>query len=167
MEEIIRIKDKRKGRFIVDDIVLNGYGKQLGATGIAFYVVLCRYVNNNTQQAYPSLTKIYEETRMDRTTILIAAKRAEKLGLIKKEAIPGKYTIYTLLEPKRPNWWEIHTSQRKKVSTGGISTPTGGISTPTGGISEENELRLRTKTTGYGYKKLQETVENLKRPSLK
>ena len=137
-KEVIRLIDKRKGMFLVDNVVMNGFGKKLRATGIAFYVVLCRYVNNQTQECYPSITKIQNETGMDRKTIIKCAERCEKLGLIKRETIQGKYTIYTLLEPKN-NWW--------KIITGGKNTTTGGKNTTTGGKSEENELRERTKRT--------------------
>jgi len=131
--------------FTVDNIVMNGYGKQLRTTGIAFYVVLCRYANNQTQQSYPSITTIQNETGMDRKTIINCAKRCEKLKLIKRKVIPGKYTIYTLLEPQKSGWW--------KIITGGKNTTTGGKNTTTGGKSEENELRERTKRTNLHSKK--------------
>ncbi len=95
----IRIKDKRRGIFTVDNVVLNHYGKAMGATGIALYVTLCRFANNQDQTCYPSITKIREETDMHRDTIIETAERLEKLQLIKKEVTPGKWTVYTLLEP--------------------------------------------------------------------
>jgi len=84
---------------MVDDVVLNGFGKKLGATGIAFYITLCRYANKNTQTCWPSLTTIGKETGMHRGTIIKVAKKAERLGLIEKKVKEGRYTIYTLLEP--------------------------------------------------------------------
>lgn len=166
MEEQIRIKDKRTGRFMVDDIVLNGYGRQLKATGIAFYVTLCRFANNQTQQSYPSITKIQNETSMDRKTIIKCAKRCEKLNLIKRKIEKGKYTIYTLLEPlvEKPPYPK--------------NTTTGGKNTTTGGKSEEKELREGTKRTNLHcnkklqvfkkdiYKKILDEYQKLKRITL-
>ncbi len=146
MEETIRIKDKRTGRFMVDNVVLNGYGKKLRATGIAFYVTLCRFANNTSQQSFPSITKIQNETAMDRKTIISCAKRCEKLKLIKRKVIPGRYTIYTLLEPlvEKPPYPK--------------NTTTGGKNHRGGGESVENELREQTKRTN---------LENTPQSSLK
>lgn len=139
MTEQIRIKDKRQGVFTVDNVVLNSFGKIMGATGIAFYITLCRYANNTTQQTYPSLTTIAKETGMDRKTIINCAKLCVELNLIKKEVKAGKYTLYTLLEPKphieNTDWWKFHT--------GGKNTPTSGKST-----------HIRTKNTNLEYNPL-------------
>lgn len=162
MNDKIRIIDKRKGMFLVDNAVLNGYGKGLGATGIAFYVTLCRYANNQSQKCFPSITTIARETGMDRKTIIAAANKAVGLGLIKKDVKTGRATIYTLLDP-----------------TSGKSTlvkPTGGKSTPTSGKNtlhqcgnstalvekaHSNELRERTKRTNL------DNVGKLSKESLK
>lgn len=149
MEEIIRIKDKRRGVFTVDNIVLNGYGKALRATGIAFYVILCRYANRETQQAFPSITLIQKETGMDRATILEVAKRVQGLGLVRIKAIPGKYTIYTLLEPKRKHWFENITGS--KTST------TGSISVPLVRFPKRTNEKERMKITGNLIKKIRKT----------
>lgn len=100
----IRIKDKRGGRFIVDDVVLNGYGKMLGPYGIAFYIALCRHANMSNQQCWPSQETIAEKTGMSRMQVNRMANLCEEIGLIARETIPGKYTIYTLLEPKYKHW---------------------------------------------------------------
>lgn len=95
----IRISDKRRGVFTVDNVVLNHYGKAMGPTGIALYVTLCRYASNQNQECWPSIAKIGEETGMSRKVVIFTAKKLEKLHLIKKRLVKGIYTIYTLLEP--------------------------------------------------------------------
>jgi len=145
-EDIIRIKDKRKGVFTVDNVVMNGYGKALGATGIAFYVTLCRYANNQTQQAFPSITTIQNETGMDRKTIIAAAKRAEELKLIRKQVKEGAYTVYTLLEPKKYPYG--NSTSMETPPTGGDSTTTRVDFPYTSGDSEENELRRTNLDNG-------------------
>lgn len=95
----IRIKDKRSGRFVVDNYILDEYGGRIGATGIALYVALCRWANNDTQQCWPSLETLHTVTGMKRNTIIDAGKLLVEFGLVKKEVIPGKWAIYTLLEP--------------------------------------------------------------------
>ncbi len=96
----IRIKDKRGGRFIVDDVVLNGYGKALGPYGIAFYITLCRHANMQSQQCWPSQQMIADKTGMSVRQVKNMADRCEELGLVSREIAEGKYTVYTLLEPK-------------------------------------------------------------------
>lgn len=95
----IRIQDKRRGVFTVDNVVLNHYGQAMGATGIAVYVTLCRYANNQTQQCFPSLTTIQNEVGMSRHGVIETLKRLEQLQLITKRTKLRKATIYTLLEP--------------------------------------------------------------------
>lgn len=95
----IRISDKRSGRFIVDNCILDEYGGRLGSTGIALYVAICRYASNQTQECWPSLDTLHAVTGMKRNTIVDAGKLLVDLRLISKEVVPGRYVIYTLLEP--------------------------------------------------------------------
>ncbi len=96
----IRIKDKRGGRFIIDDVVLNGYGEALGPYGIAVYITLCRHANMQSQQCWPSQQTIAKKTGMSVRQVKNMVDRCENLGLITREIAEGKYTIYTLLEPE-------------------------------------------------------------------
>jgi 5-methylcytosine-specific restriction endonuclease McrA len=96
--EKIRIKDKRKGVFTVDNVVLNHYGKAMGASGIALYVTLCRFANNQTQECYPSISTIQKMTGLDRKTILKYTKILRALGLITYNDNYRSRT-YCLLEP--------------------------------------------------------------------
>lgn len=106
----IRIKDKRGGRFIVDDVVLNGYGKALGPYGIAVYITLCRHANMQNQKCWPSQKTIADKTGMSVRQVKNMIDKCEKLGLISREIADGKYTIYTLLEPKNKHLEEpLHT----------------------------------------------------------
>ena len=100
----IRIKDKRGGRFIVDDIALNGYGKALGPYGIAIYIALCRHANMRTQQCWPSHKTMADKTGMSVAQVKRMLDKIEKLKLISRETEIGKFTIYTLLEPKEKHY---------------------------------------------------------------
>jgi len=178
----IRIRDKRKGVFTVDNVVLNHYGKAMGTTGIALYVTLCRFANNQTQKCYPSIRKIKEETGMHQDTIIETADRLAKLKLIKKEVKVGKWTIYTLLEPRDNGkekekilkeyyrWSEIRTGRKlgkvwSDIDTGGRKL--GNKRT------KINELRKRTKNIGEKkfsrdmFKKILDKFQSLKGIQLK
>lgn len=100
----IRIRDKRGGRFIVDDVVLNGYGKALGPYGISVYITLCRHANMQSQQCWPSQMTIAERTGMSVRQVKNMLDICEELGLISREIVDGKYTLYTLLEPKKKHF---------------------------------------------------------------
>jgi len=156
-EDIIRVKDKRKGVFVVDNLVLNGYGKALGTTGIALYVVLCRYANRETQQSYPSLTLIRNETGMDRRTIIKTADRLEKLRLIKRKKVPGKYTIYTLLEPNKiTSSKNATTLTSSKITQGSSKIPY------TSSKSRTERMKKTNEENGIkGLESLKETMKNL------
>lgn len=97
----VRIKDKRGGRFIVDDVVLNGYGKVLGPYGIAAYVALCRHANMSDQKCWPSQATIASETGMSVPQVKRELDKIDKLKLVRREIVEGRYTVYTLLEPKK------------------------------------------------------------------
>lgn len=99
-DEQIRIQDKRRGRFMVDDVILNGYGKKLGPFGISFYVCLCRFSSRKDQSCYPSYRKIQEQTGMGKRQCTKEAKKLEKLHLISRKRLRGGVSIYTLLEPR-------------------------------------------------------------------
>ena len=123
----IRIKDKRGGRFIVDDVVLNGYGKALGPYGIAVYVTLCRHANMQTQQCWPSHKTMSDKTGMSVAQVKRMLDRIEELKLITRETEVGKFTIYTLLEPKerhykKPSSIRTPCTTELPPSSGGATT---------------------------------------------
>lgn len=110
----VRIKDKRSGRYVVDNCVIDLYGRHLKSSGIAVYSVLCRFANNSTQKAFPSLTKISELIGMDRHTVIKYLDLIVSLKLAEKNTVEGRYTTYTLLEPTTSG--EIHTSVEMPTS---------------------------------------------------
>lgn len=73
----------KKTRFWVDNEILEKYGPQLKAQGIAIYCSLAKHANSKTQMCYPSYSKIMENTGIGkRNTISKYLKILEKLGLI-------------------------------------------------------------------------------------
>lgn len=138
----IRVKDKRHGRFMVDNWIYDQYGSRLGATGLALYGALCRFSSNESQQCWPSIEKLREVTGMAKETIIEAGRLLVELGLVSKEVVPGKWAIYTLLEP---------TSKEMPIpNQSEILTPPVGITETTSKEMPiqrnlENELRKGTK----------------------
>ena len=138
----IRVKDKRNGRFMVENWVYDKYGSRLGATGLALYGALCRFSSNESQQCWPSIEKLREVTGMAKETVIESGRLLVELGLVSKEVIPGKWAIYTLLEPTSK---EIPTTNRSEILTPPVGiTETTSKEMPTQ-TNLENELSKRTK----------------------
>ena len=79
------VRDKRdKGWFYMDNEYLNGFGKRMGAIGIAVYVSLCRHADNNTQKCFPSQKLIAKEIGSSPRTVRRYLTRLEEHNIIKK-----------------------------------------------------------------------------------
>jgi len=92
-------KAKRaKGRFMVDNQLLDEFGTLLGPYGLAVYMVLARYANNETQECWPSTRKIAELTGMSRTTVKKELRTLQRLGVVTVQSGRGRYNPnrYTL-----------------------------------------------------------------------
>jgi hypothetical protein len=122
----IRIKDKRSGRFMVDDSVIDIHARVIKSHALAIYIALCRHTDNQSQQSYPSLTLLQEKLGMDRRTVILGINKLVDSKLIDKKVIPGRYTIFTLLEPK-------------KIASKGSSKTTTGSKTPDGSSKTHRE----------------------------
>ena len=93
---------KKKTRLWIDNEILEVYGKQLRAQGIAIYCVLARHANSKTQACFPSYPRIMKLSGVgNRNTITKYLNILEKLYLIyiirNKKRQPN---LYYLLSPK-------------------------------------------------------------------
>jgi len=101
------VRDLRhKEKFVLDDAFLNGYGRIVGAPGIAVYVTLCRHVDKN-QKCFPSQAVIGEKTGLIRQTVNIWIQVLAYLRIIQIQRVGNKCNNrYLLLDKKywRTDW---------------------------------------------------------------
>jgi hypothetical protein len=99
-EKQFEVRDmRRKEKFFVDDLYLNGYAKKCGIYATGVYLSLCRHANKE-QLCYPSLKKIAEELKVSIKQIGRAIKILEKENIIKKIRIGKKCNNRYLLLDK-------------------------------------------------------------------
>lgn len=99
----LRDRRRRRGWFHVDNELINVYGPQIGANGIAVYNVLCCYADGN-QQSFPGVLTIAALISRSDREVQNALKLLEKNSLI---AITPRYragtrerlsNLYTVLD---------------------------------------------------------------------
>lgn len=87
MERKIKIRDlRKKEKFVVDDVYLNGYAKLVCPYATLTYLSLCRHAGKE-QKAFPSIDKMAEEFNVSRPSIIRGLKELENLKIIKKNRI--------------------------------------------------------------------------------
>lgn len=83
-EQQFEVRDlRRKEKFFMDDLYLNGYAKKCGIYATGVYLSLCRHANKE-QSCYPSLKKISEELKVSTKQVGRAIKILESNNIIKK-----------------------------------------------------------------------------------
>jgi len=92
---------RRKGFFTIDNELLDRYGAQLKAHGLAVYMALARFANQEGA-CWPSLATIAKRTGMSRMQVIRELANLQDRGLIAIEHQYGekgehKANIYTLL----------------------------------------------------------------------
>lgn len=90
---------RRKEKFFVDDLYLNGYAKKCGIYATGVYLSLCRHANRE-QQCYPSIGKIAEELDISRSQVIRVIKVLKKHNIIKVIRIGKKLNNRYLLLDK-------------------------------------------------------------------
>ncbi|MDD5146046.1 MAG: helix-turn-helix domain-containing protein [Candidatus Pacebacteria bacterium] len=82
-EEKFEVRDlRKKEKFFVDDLYLNGYAKKCGIYGTGVYLSLCRHANKE-QLCYPSLKRISEELKISRSQVIRAIKILKENKIIR------------------------------------------------------------------------------------
>jgi hypothetical protein len=101
--EPFKVRDERKpGHHWADNEVMDLFGKRIGPFGYSVYMYICRYAGNSDGRCYKSQTEIAAAFSISVDTVARAVYRLIEVGLIAKEDIAGKPSIYIVLEvPKR------------------------------------------------------------------
>jgi DNA-binding Lrp family transcriptional regulator len=97
------VREGRRGRFWMDDHVLDRYAKLLGVHGLAVYTVLCRRAGKNSK-SHPSVRRIAEDLGISERQAKRELKKLKDLKLIAIEARKDQQgrqaaSVYTVLEP--------------------------------------------------------------------
>lgn len=101
---LFKVRDKRrKDKFDIDDVYLNGYAKILGPMVSAVYMSLCRHADLDTQEAFPSEEKIADEWDITDRTVRTAIKKLKEASIIvveQEKTMKGKWlnNVYILLD---------------------------------------------------------------------
>lgn len=91
------IRDRRPGFLRVYNDLYDTYGAQLGPYGLAVYVALCRYANQDSE-AWPSYSTIARGTGMSRRKVIYEIQRMEALHIIAIERNQNTSNIFILLD---------------------------------------------------------------------
>lgn len=116
------IRDQRKpGWLWLRNEVIDQYGAKIGAAGIAVYVALCRYADNDSQECFPSQAALGTSLGLSPPTVRKALGKLVECGLIASETRfdeSGRQTsnLYYLLD--LPPVEKIDTPPRYKNDAG-------------------------------------------------
>lgn len=88
MSDAIEVIDRRGFWFRIDNAVIEQYGKQIGAYGIAVYAALAYYGARHERGAFPKQQTIAELTGIGRTKVNQTLTELETAGLITSEQLP-------------------------------------------------------------------------------
>ncbi len=80
---------RRKEKFFVDDLYLNGYAKKCGIYATGVYLSLCRHASKD-QECYPSYRKIAEELKISERQVGRSIKVLENQNIIKIKQLGKK-----------------------------------------------------------------------------
>jgi len=96
------VRDRRPGFLRVYNDLYDNYGAQLGPYGLAVYVALCRYANQDSE-CWPSFATIAKGTGMSRRKVIYEIQKLERLGIIAVERILRKPSTFILLDTSAPH----------------------------------------------------------------
>ncbi|MBK7202494.1 helix-turn-helix domain-containing protein [Candidatus Amarolinea dominans] len=71
------IDERRMNWLWIDNEVVDRFGPQIGAYGLAVYAVLARFADNRTRVAFPAIPTIAALLKLGRTTVVAAIKSLE------------------------------------------------------------------------------------------
>lgn len=89
-EQTFEVRDiRRKEKFVVDDLYLNGYARKVGVYATAVYLSLCRH-SDKDQKSFPSRERIAEQHGISVRQVARAMQSLKEWNLIKVERIGKK-----------------------------------------------------------------------------
>lgn len=95
--ETFVVRDRRPGYLRVYNDLYDRFGAQLGPYGLAVYVALCRYANQDSE-CWPSFATIAKGTGMSRRQVIREIAKLEGLGIIAVERVLRKPSTFILLD---------------------------------------------------------------------
>ena len=155
-----RIIDKRrKEKFLMDDLYLNGQARICGWQATLVYVSLCRHANKD-QESFPSIKLLSEELAVSRPTIIKGLERLELANIIKIEKVRNKKGVWKnnvyVLQDKSV-WEKIKPIENKR----GSKTPriNGKFSTQVNDTDTATQVRNNTNPSPQEYKPKSVTIQ--------
>jgi hypothetical protein len=97
--DTIIVRDRRPGYLRVYNDLYDRFGSTLGPYGLAVYVALCRYADQDSE-CYPSYNTIAKGTGMSRKQAIREVAKMEKLGLIEVERNQHTSNVFVLLDTR-------------------------------------------------------------------
>ena len=91
------VRDRRPGFLRVDNTLYDRYGAELGPYGLAVYMALCRYTNQDSE-CWPSYGKIAKGTGMSRRQVIREVAKMEHLQIIAIERNHHTSNVFILLD---------------------------------------------------------------------
>jgi hypothetical protein len=107
------------GHFWADNELLDNYGPRIGPHGIAVYMALARFANNETGNCWVSHDRICEITALGITTVKATLQLLKEAGLIGIECRQksGRPNLYTILAIDKEG--SRHTARGSRDTTTG------------------------------------------------
>lgn len=102
MTDTFIVRDRRPGFLRVDNTLYDRFGAELGPYGLAAYMALCRYANQDGE-CWPSYSTIAKGTGMSRRKVIYEIQKLERLQVIAVERTPRKPCVYILLDTSAPH----------------------------------------------------------------
>ena len=157
---VTEIRDRRHAAwFWLDKDVIDRYGPQIGAYGIAVYTLLARYADNKGQ-AHPSLTTMARQLGASKRTIIRLIDTLSEAGMIEKTSRSSEHgdynsNIYTLLHIGGSDSREPPSDSREPPSDSGtLRVVTHGNQ---GGIPQSPPTSFLTRSTEQELKEQENT----------
>jgi len=91
------VRDRRPGFLRVDNDLYDRFGPQLGPYGLAVYMALCRYVNQDSE-CWPSYSTIAKGTGMSKRQVIREVAKLEQLKIIAVERNQHTSNVFILLD---------------------------------------------------------------------
>lgn len=89
---------KDRGWFWTDNNAFEVVSDVFGARGVAIYAWLCRYADQDTQECFPSISKLVQKCRIKRNNVIEILRKMQDLKIIAVIKNDGRVNVYQLLK---------------------------------------------------------------------